>query len=366
MASIDRLFDAMLEGNASDLHLAQGNAPHFRRHGKVEELPGWGPLDHDRIRMMLKEICEAKRWEKYEKLGDMDFAYAYENKARFRCNFNKQMAGYGAVFRTIPSKILTLEQLKVPAILSTFADYQSGLVLVTGPTGSGKSTTLAAVIDHINTNYARHVLTIEEPIEFVHPMKKSTIVQREVHIDAHSFADGLRSTSRQDVDVILVGEMRDLETIALAVSAAEMGVLVFGTLHTNSATKTINRIIDVFPADLQNAIRSTLAVSLRAVCAQLLLRTADGKGRRAANEIMIQNRAVSNYIREGKVNQLVGVIMSSRAIGMQLMDDAIDNFLKEGVVTAEEAYMKSIDKERFRKAMEAEAAKKPAGSPAGH
>ncbi len=204
------------------------------------------------------------------------------------------------------------------------------------------------MIDHINTTQARHILTIEEPIEFVHPVKKSAIVQREVHVDCKSFSDGLHSTSRQDVDVVLVGEMRDLETIGLAVTAAEMGVLVFGTLHTNSATKTVDRIIDVFPADQQEMIRSTLAVSLRAVCAQLLLRTADEKGRRAANEILLQTRAVSNYIREGKTNQLGGVIMSNKALGMQLMDDSIEALLKEGVVSAGEAYMKALDKERFR------------------
>jgi twitching motility protein PilT len=349
MPAIDALFDIMLSTGASDLHLAENNPPRLRLHGKVIAAEGWQELGKEQLRNLLAEICDEERWNRYESTGDLDFAYAYETKARFRCNFNKQYEGYGAVFRTIPSKILTLEQLRVPTVLETFAYYTTGMVLVTGPTGSGKSTTLAAVINHINSNLKKHILTIEEPIEFVHPPKQSAIVQREVHIDCFSFADGLASVSRQDVDVVLVGEMRDLETINLAVSASETGVLVFGTLHTNSAIKTVDRIIDVFPSDQQQAIRASLAVSLKAVCAQLLLRTKDGKGRRAANEILIQTRAVSNYIREGKTNQLAQVIMSGRALGMQLMDDCIERFFQDGEITAEEAYAKALEKERFRK-----------------
>lgn len=356
MAVIDALFDMMLASGASDLHLAQNNPPRLRLHGKVSAAEGWGILEEDQLRNMLAEICDEERWNRYEKTGDLDFAYAYETKARFRCNFNKQYEGYGAVFRTIPSKILTLEQLRVPTILETFAYYTTGLVLVTGPTGSGKSTTLAAIINHINEGQKRHILTVEEPIEFVHPPKQCAIVQREVHIDCFSFADGLASVSRQDVDVVLVGEMRDLETIGMAVSASETGVLVFGTLHTNSAIKTVDRIIDVFPSDQQQAIRASLAVALRAVCAQLLLRTKDGKGRRAANEILIQTRAVSNYIREGKTNQLAQVIMSGKAIGMQLMDDCIENFYNAGDISGEEAYAKALEKDRFRKYLPAGAA----------
>ncbi|MBI5154988.1 type IV pilus twitching motility protein PilT [Candidatus Poribacteria bacterium] len=348
MAELDKLFDLMLQSGASDLHLAQDNPPRLRLHGEIQAVEGWPALDGELIDRLLGEICQSARWDDFKRRGDLDFAYSFGTKARFRCNYNKQHTGYGAVFRTIPSKILTLEQLKVPPILSSFAQYRSGLVLVTGPTGSGKSTTLAAVVDSINSNFARHILTIEEPIEFVHPPKKSTIVQREVGIDCHTFSDGLRSASRQDVDVVLVGEMRDLETISLAVTAAEMGTLVLGTLHTNSAIKTVDRIIDVFPADQKRQIRSTLAVSLRAVCAQLLLKTADGTGRRAANEILVQTRAVSNYIREGKTNQLNQVIMSNRAAGMQLMDDAIEDYFRQGVITAEEAYLKALDKDRFR------------------
>ncbi len=348
MAVLDQLFDAMLSSGASDLHLAQGQPPKLRLHGEVSPIAGWGVLDGETLGSMLSEICIPKRWERFVETGDLDFAYAYEKKARFRANYNKQYAGYGAVFRTIPSKILTLEDLGAPPVLKTFGGFNAGLCLVTGPTGSGKSTTLAGVIDFINTTTARHIMTVEEPIEFVHPNKKSTIVQREVGIDVPSFAAALKATSRQDIDVLLVGEMRDLETIGLAVSGAETGTLVFGTLHTNSAVKTVDRIIDVFPADQQNAIRQSLAVTLRAICAQLLLKKTGGKGRIAAHEILIQNLAVSNTIREGKNAMLTQIIMSNRALGMQLMDDCIDGYLQKGLVDGTEAYMKSLDKERFK------------------
>ncbi|MBI1289894.1 PilT/PilU family type 4a pilus ATPase [bacterium] len=348
MAVIDELFDKMLGSGASDLHLSEGQPPKLRLHGEVVPITEFGLLERERFRGILREILDEKRWNVFEERGDMDFAYAYESKARFRANYNKQYAGYGAVFRTIPSKILTLEDLGAPEVLKTFGTYNSGLCLVTGPTGSGKSTTLAGVIDHINSNQARHILTIEEPIEFVHPIKRSTIVQREVGIDTRSFADGLKATSRQDLDVLLVGEMRDLETIALAVSAAETGTLVFGTLHTNSAIKTVDRIIDVFPSDQQNAIRQTLAVSLKAVCAQLLLKRKGGKGRIAAHEIMVQTLAMSNTIREGKNTMLTQIIMSNRSIGMQLMDDCIEGYLQKGLIDGEEAFMKALEKDRFR------------------
>lgn len=348
MAQLDVLFDRMLQTGASDLHLSQGQLPKLRLHGAVRPVEDFGVLEPDRLRTMMMEICDPTRWKGFEEGGDLDFAYAYEDKARFRANFNKQYAGYGAVFRTIPSKILTLDDLGAPPVLRTFGEYNTGLCLVTGPTGSGKSTTLAGVIDYINTNYARHIVTIEEPIEFVHPLKRSTIVQREVHIDTKSFADGLRSAGRQDIDVLLVGEMRDLETISLAISAAETGTLVFGTLHTNSAVKTVDRIIDVFPSDQQNGIRQNLAVGLKAICAQLLLKRTGGKGRIAAHEILIQTLAVSNTIREGKNSMLTQIIMSNRAMGMQLMDDCIQRYLDEGLVEGQEAYMKALDKDRFK------------------
>ncbi|MCC7391547.1 PilT/PilU family type 4a pilus ATPase [Candidatus Sumerlaeota bacterium] len=348
MAVLDRMFDRMLETGASDLHVSEGQQPKLRLHGEVKAMEELGYLDRDHLRAMMKEICDPKRFETFEQRGDLDFAYAYENKARFRCNFNKQYAGYGAVFRTIPSRVLTLDELGAPQVLKTFTNFNKGLVLVTGPTGSGKSTTLAGVIDHINSSRGCHVITIEEPIEFVHPMKKSTIVQREVGIDTPSFADALVGATRQDADVILVGEMRDLETISLAVSAGETGTLVFGTLHTNSATKTIDRIVDVFPADQQLAVRQTLSVSLRAICAQLLLKRVGGKGRIAAHEILIQTLAVSNAIREAKNSVLTQTIMSNKALGMQLMDDVIAGYLAQGIIDGVEAYMKSLDKDRFK------------------
>jgi twitching motility protein PilT len=347
MPAIDQLFDVLLSTSASDLHLAESSVPRMRLHGSVVNIEGWPVLEREMIRNMLMEICIEKRWKKFEDSGDMDFAYALADRARFRCNYNKQASGYGAVFRTIPSEIKTLEQLGVPAVLKSFAYYRSGLVLVTGPTGSGKSTTLAAVINEINSNLSRHIITIEEPIEFVHPPKMSAIVQREVGIDTPSFASALKAASRQDADVILVGEMRDLESISLAVTAAETGILVFGTLHTNSAMKTVDRIIDVFPSDQQNQIRQMLAVSLRAVCAQLLLKRKGG-GRIAANEIMIQNRNVANCIREAKTVQLLSAILGGKREGMQLMDDCIEDFLKRDLIEGAEAYMKGIDKDRFK------------------
>lgn len=349
MPQIDRLFDAMLDSGASDLHLSEGQPPKLRLHGSVKAIDNEPVLERETLRNMLAEICYPEsRWERFERSGDVDFAYAYEKKARFRANFNKQYAGYGAVFRTIPSKILTLEDLNAPEVLKKFAEFRSGLALVTGPTGSGKSTTLAAVIDYINSNYARHIATVEEPIEFVHPVKKSVIVQREVGLNCNSFADGLRATSRQDVDVMLVGEMRDLETIGLAVSAAETGMLVYGTLHTNSAVKTVDRIIDVFPSDQQDAIRKTLAEAIKGICAQLLLKKAGGKGRVAAHEILVQTVAVANTIREAKNAMLTQIIMSNRALGMQLMDDCIQRLLDERTIDGHEAYLKALDKDRFR------------------
>ncbi|MEO8376059.1 MAG: PilT/PilU family type 4a pilus ATPase [Candidatus Sumerlaeota bacterium] len=348
MPVLDRMFDRMLETGASDLHLSEGQLPKLRLHGEIKPMEDFAYLERDHLKAMMKEVCDSQRFSLFEERGDLDFAYAYQNKARFRCNYNKQYAGYGAVFRTIPSRILTLDELGAPPVLKTFTNYNRGLVLVTGPTGSGKSTTLAGVIDHINTQRGCHVLTIEEPIEFVHPLKKSTIVQREVGIDTPSFADALIGATRQDADVLLVGEMRDLETISLAVSAGETGTLVFATLHTNSATKTIDRIVDVFPADQQPAIRQTLAVSLRAICAQLLLKRIAGTGRVAAHEILVQTLAVSNAIREAKNSVLMQIIMSNKALGMQLMDDIIAGYLEQGMIDGVEAYMKSLDKDRFK------------------
>jgi twitching motility protein PilT len=267
---------------------------------------------------------------------------------RFRCNYLKQQHGLACVFRIIPTKIASLEQLNIPPIVKEFGHLRSGLVLVTGPTGSGKSTTLAALLDYINTNFRRHIITVEEPIEFVHRNKKSIITQREVPIQTPSFADGLRAALREDADIVLVGEMRDLETISLALTAAETGLLVFGTLHTNNARKTVDRIIDVFPSDQQSQVRTMLAASLRGVVAQLLMKRHDGGGRCAVNEIMISNAAVGAIIREGATQKLYDVIIGGKAQGMQFMDDAIWQKLRDGYVSPMEAYMKAIDKSRFK------------------
>jgi twitching motility protein PilT len=268
---------------------------------------------------------------------------------RFRCNYFKQNKGYGAVFRIIPTKIATLEQLGIPPVVKRFGEMRSGLVLVTGPTGSGKSTTLAALIDYVNSNYNRHIITVEEPIEFVHRNKRSIITQREVPIQTPTFADGLRAALREDADIVLVGEMRDLETISLALTAAETGLLVFGTLHTNNARKTVDRLVDVFPSDQQSQVRTMLSASLRGVVAQLLMKKSDGKGRVAVNEILVATPAVSAIIREGATQKLTDVITGGASLGMQFMDQAIWAQLQSGAVTPFEAYMKAIDKTRFRK-----------------
>jgi twitching motility protein PilT len=346
MATIDRLFDAMLAEDGSDLHLAEGQPPKIRRHGRLVTLDQ-PALTGEMMRGYLQGICSAERWQHFLEAGDADFAYAYADKARFRSNYFNQTHGMGAVFRTIPSRIKTLAELNLPPVLKSFGLLRSGMVLVTGPTGSGKSTTLAAIIDLINETSARHILTIEEPIEFVHPNKRSIVCQREVGTDLHSFADGLRTAGRQDCDVILVGEMRDYETISLAVSAATTGSLVFGTLHTNSAVKTVDRIIEAFPAAQQAQIRTMLADSLKGVCAQILLRTADDKGRIACNEILLSNSALANTIREGKTPNIRNIIQAGRNQGMQLMDDAIQKYLADQKITGEEAYMKATDKTRF-------------------
>jgi twitching motility protein PilT len=348
---IDDYFDIIVQTKASDLHMQEGQPPKMRLHGDIQKIRD-EVLTHAEMQQMLSEVVGEKRWEKFVKTGDADCAYELSADARFRCNLHKQLHGYGGIFRLIPNKIATLEELKVPPIIKRFANIKGGLVLVTGPTGSGKSTTLAALIDYINSSYSRHIITIEEPIEFVHNNKLSIITQREVGEDTLSFSDGLKNAMREDADVVLVGEMRDLETIALALTAAETGMLVFGTLHTNNARKTVDRMIDVFPSSQQPQVRTMLSASLRGIVAQLLMKKADGKGRVAVNEILISNSAVSSIIREGAVEKLTDVLISGKAEGMQFMDDAINTLLQSGVVNAQEAYMKAIDKQRFAPMLE--------------
>ena len=344
---IDTYFTALVENGGSDLHLSEGQPPKMRVHGDIVPIEE-AILTHEDMIELMQPICPERLWKEYTEGGDADFAYEMDATSRFRCNFMKQERGYACVFRLIPTKILTMEQLNVPEQIKRFGEMRSGLVLVTGPTGSGKSTTLAALIDYINTNFARHIITVEEPIEFVHPSKKSIITQREVPVNCPTFADGLRASLREDADIVLVGEMRDLETISLALTAAETGLLVFGTLHTNNARKTIDRIIDVFPAEQQSQARTMLAGSLRGVVAQLLMKRSDKPGRVAVNEILFSTPAVAAIIREGATQKLADVITGGKQLGMQFMDDAIWQKLQQGLVSPEEAYMKSIDKARFK------------------
>jgi twitching motility protein PilT len=353
MPYLDQLLKVIVDQGGSDLHIGEGQPPKMRKHGDVGPIRQ-DPITHEEALSMLSEVCGAHNWEIFEERGDLDFAYEMDAASRFRCNYLKQTNGYGAVFRLIPTKIATLEELGIPLVVKEFAQLRGGLVLVTGPTGSGKSTTLAALIDYINENFSRHIVTIEEPIEFVHDNKRSVITQREVPSDSVAFPVALKAALREDVDIVLVGEMRDLETISLALTAAETGVLVFGTLHTNNARKTVDRMVDVFPAPRQAQARAMLANSLRGVLAQLLLKKADGSGRLAVNEILIANAAVSAIIREGATQKLQDVIVTGKAQGMQFMDDAIWSLLQHGIVSPYEAFMKAIDKNRFKKHLPAE------------
>jgi len=347
MAYIDQFFEVLVNAGASDLHLGEGQPPKIRRHGEIVPIRN-EVLTHDEMAYMMSEMAGPERWQRFNEVGDLDFAYEMDEHSRFRCNFLKQSHGYGCVFRLIPTKIMSLEQLGIPPIVKEFGHLRGGLVLVTGPTGSGKSTTLAALLDYINANFSRHIITVEEPIEFVHANKRSIITQREVPEHASDFPTGLKAALREDADIVLVGEMRDLETIQLALTAAETGLLVFGTLHTNNARKTVDRMIDVFPSDQQAQVRTMLANSLRGVVAQLLLKRMDGGGRLAVNEILVVNSAAAAIIREGATQKLQDVIVGGKGQGMQFMDDAIWHVMQQGIVSPHEAYMKAIDKNRFR------------------
>ena len=347
MAYIDQFFEVLINAGASDLHLGESQPPKIRRHGEMIPIRN-EVLTRDEMAYMMSEICGAQRWERYNETGDLDFAYEMDEHSRFRCNYLKQSHGYGCVFRLIPTKIMSLDALGIPPTVKEFGHLRGGLVLVTGPTGSGKSTSLAALLDYINANFPRHIITIEEPIEFVHSNKRCIVTQREVPEHSETFPIGLKAALREDADIVLVGEMRDLETIQLALTAAETGLLVFGTLHTNNARKTVDRMIDVFPADQQAQVRTMLANSLRGVVAQLLLKRCDGGGRLAVNEILVVNAAASAIIREGATQKLQDVIVGGKGQGMQFMDDAIWTVMQQGIVSPTEAYMKAIDKNRFR------------------
>lgn len=339
---INELLAFSVSNKASDLHLSAGLPPIIRVDGEMRRL-NVDPLDHKQVHSLIFSIMNDNQRKEYEENLECDFSFEIKDLSRFRVNAFMQNRGAAAVLRTIPSDILTLDQLGAPEIFKQIINQPTGIVLVTGATGSGKSTTLAAMVDHINTHKREHILTIEDPIEFVHKNKMCVMNQREVHRDTHSFNNALRSALREDPDVILVGELRDLETIRLAISAAETGHLVFGTLHTNSAPKTIDRIIDVFPAEEKSMVRSMLSESLRAVISQTLLKKVGG-GRVAAHEIMVGIPAIRNLIREDKVPQMYSVIQTGQQHGMQTMDQCLQRLVAMGVISANDAAAKSVDK----------------------
>lgn len=342
---ITQLLEFSVQQGASDLHLSVGQPPIIRIDGDVQRIDA-PDFEREQLQTMVYDIMSDEQRRGFEADLEADFSFEIPGVARFRANIFNQNRGVGAVFRTIPSKILTLEDLEAPEIFKNISSFPRGLVLVTGPTGSGKSTTLAAMVDYINKRSPYHILTVEDPIEFVHQPMRSLINQREVHRDTKSFNNALRSALREDPDVILVGEMRDLETIRLALTAAETGHLVFGTLHTSSAAKTIDRIIDVFPADEKEMVRSMLSESLRAVISQTLLKKTTG-GRVAAHEIMVVNTAIRNLIREAKVPQMYSVIQTSRQIGMQTMDQNLQELMQKNIITREDARAKAENKAAF-------------------
>ena len=337
----------MVAVGASDLHCTSDTPPLIRRHGEMQPLFDRGPVSTEELRAILMEIIPPRNKAQFEETNDSDFAHSIEGVSRFRANYFMDRRGIGAVFRQIPFKILTPEQLGVPPKVLELCYLSKGLVLVTGPTGSGKSTTLAALLDVVNEKRHDHIITIEDPIEFVHPTKNCLVNQREVGVHTMSFKSALRAALREDPDVVLVGEMRDLETIAIAIETAETGHLVFGTLHTTSAPSTVDRIIDQFPADRQEQIRTMLSESIRGVVSQMLCKKKGG-GRVAAYEILIATPAVANLIREGKTFQLASVMQTGRTLGMQMMNDHLFELVRTDIVEPEEAFMKSNDKNQFK------------------
>lgn len=336
MAKLDDLFRVMVKNKASDLHLTSGSIPSLRVHGDIQPL-NYRALNDTEVRALIYEILTEEQIKKFEETKELDCSYQVEDCGRFRCNIFMQRLGIGSVFRHIPSKVLSMKDLNCPPAFKTILQEKKGMILVTGPTGSGKSTTLAAMVDYINETDHGHILTIEDPIEFVHENKKSIVNQREVGNHTGSFKNALKAALREDPDIILVGEMRDLETIGLAMTAAETGHLVFGTLHTMSAPKTVDRIIDSFPEEQQSQIRVMLSESLKCVISQTLLKTVDGKGRVAAHEIMINNTAIQNLIREGKTFQIKSTMQTSTGIGMQTMETAVERLLSMGKISKNEA-----------------------------
>ncbi len=345
MAAIDQLLRNLIERGGSDLHLTVGLPPKARISGALQPLTE-AQVDTTTMEQLLKEICPPKRWNDFLEGKDLDLAYEIPGLARFRGNYLYNHWGQAAVFRQIPAKIVPFEDLKLPETLKKLCHLDQGLVVVTGPTGSGKSTTLAAMIDYINSNLARHIITIEDPIEFVHPVKKSVIVHREVGEHTSSFAAALKGAMRHDPDILLLGEMREMETIKLALGCASMGMLVFGTLHTNNASKTIDRIINTFPADEQNQVRVMLSSCLAGVVAQLLCKRVP-KGRCAVHEILLTHEALPNTIRSGQIANIKSIIESGGADGMVTMDNSLMARVRDGTIEAREAYMKAANKATF-------------------
>jgi twitching motility protein PilT len=352
MAAIDAFLTQVLERDGSDLHFLAGDVPRVRQYGELKPLRP-EPLEAEMVKATLYEIMPKLSVERFESRDGADFAHSIPGVARFRVNVMRQLNGMGAVFRVIPSKAKSAEELKLPSAVRDLCNSTNGLILVTGKTGSGKSTTLAALIDDINSREKGHILTIEDPIEFVHKRKNCLISQREIGVHATSFSSALLSALREDPDVILVGELRDLETMSIAVTAAEMGILVMGTLHTNGAAATVDRLINAFPADKQPHVRTMLSTSLRGVVSQQLIPKADKKGRVAALEILINTPAIANLIRQGKMDQLENGMQTGSASGMRLMDAAIQALLDQRLISGKEAYKKAINKSRFEPLREA-------------
>ena len=344
--NMNELLTFAINNKASDIHMSSGMPPVLRINGQMKQL-NTPPLQAEDMKNVLYGVMKDNTKKQFEENYECDFAYEIPNLARFRVNMFTQDRGIAAVFRTIPTKVLTLEELGTPEIFKEIISVARGLVLVTGPTGSGKSTTLAAMVDYINAHKSEHILTIEDPIEFVHHSQKSLINQREVGAHTHAFANALKSALREDPDVILIGELRDLETMRLALTAAETGHVVFATLHTSSAPKTIDRIIDAFPGAEKDMVRSMLSESLRAVISQTLVRTRDGKGRAAAHEIMIANPAIRNLIRENKIAQMYSVIQTGQSVGMCTLDMSLINLVKAGTISKDEALTKAQNKAAF-------------------
>jgi len=346
MPALDHLFEALLQGGGSDLHISVGYPPMARIKGELAPLMG-EPLTPRDAESLLFEILDDAQGRQFRETGDLDFAYAFGTRARFRANFLRKTTGFGAVFRTIPSQIPTPEDLSLPDSIVALAERDAGLVLVTGPTGSGKSTTLAAMLGHINATREGHILTIEDPVEFVHQPNRCQITHREVGLDSPSFAEAIRSAGRENADVILVGELRGPETMKLALQTASFGVLVLATVHTNSAASTVTRFVNAFPASVQPQIRGMMSDALAGIVAQQLLRTKDGRGRVAAHEVLIGNRGVGSAIREAKEQMLASLIQAGARDGMQSMDAALERLVREGRVAAQDALERAADKDHF-------------------